>query len=156
MFKLSPLIVFLMLVGAVQGQTKSDLNGTWKMDPAKCEFGSGPAPVPERRTDRISYHEPNLKDTITQMRRGQETTYDMNYLTDGTETNNAVPNGDVKSTAHWEGDTLAIDTKGKIGGHSVTFKDRWTLAPDGKTLILHRRLGTFFGETLQKIVFDRQ
>ena len=156
MFKLSALAVLIMLGGVVQGLAKSDLSGTWKMYPAKSEFGSGPAPVPKSRTDHIVHNDPQLKDTIHQVGRGGETTYDMNYLTDGTETINTPPNGETKSVAHWDGDTLAIDTKGKVGGHNVTFKDRWTLAPDGKTLILHRRLGTFFGETEQKIVFDRQ
>jgi hypothetical protein len=151
--------LFLLLslaaaLGTVQAQAKPDFSGTWKVNLSKSDFGSGPAP--ESRTDKISYEDPNLKDTITQSLRGRETTYDMNYATDGKETTNTVRGTEVKSIARWQGDELVVDTKGSIGGRPLTFNDRWSLASDGKTLTLQRHLVSPMGETDQKIVFDKQ
>lgn len=151
--KLTAFFLFTMSFGA-QAQTKPNLSGTWKMDPAKSTFGGGPAP--KSRLDRISHNEPNLKDTITQDLRGRESTYDMNYSTDGSETSNSVNGTAVKSAAKWEGDELVIDTKGSIMGRSLKFHDRWSLSPDGKTLTLVRHLSNPMGESDQTIVFDKQ
>ena len=146
-------LMFLTLaIGTTQAQNKSDFNGTWKMDAAKSEFGSGPAP--QSRTDRINYADPNLKDTITQNLNGNETTYDMNYTTDGKECDNKVRNNPVKSTARWEGEELVVDSK-VFAIREQNMKDRWTVSADGKTLTLQRHMTGHFN-TDQKIVFEKQ
>jgi hypothetical protein len=67
-----------MAFGLANGQTKPNLNGVWKMDPAKSDFGTGP--VSESRLDKIDIEGVNMKDTITQkLRHRDETTYDMIY-----------------------------------------------------------------------------
>ena len=141
-----------LAIGLAQAQTKSAFNGTWKMDVAKSEFGTGPAP--QSRTDRISYADPNLKDTITQNLRGNETTYDMNYTTDGKECANKVRGNQVKSTARWVGEELLVDSK-VFAIREATMKDRWSVSADGKTLTLQRHMSGAFN-TDQKIVFERQ
>ncbi|MFN7997873.1 MAG: hypothetical protein U0Q18_29910 [Bryobacteraceae bacterium] len=146
--------LMLLTVGLGSIQAKSNFTGTWKMDPAKSDLKSGPAP--EARLDRITYEEPNLKDTITQSMRGRESTYDMNYSTDGTATTNLVRGNQMKSVARWEGEELVVDTKGSVAGRGVTFKDRWSISADGKTLTLQRHLNTPLGEGDQTLVFDRQ
>jgi len=146
------LAVFTMAIGLANAQTKSAFNGTWKMDAAKSEFGSGPAP--QSRTDRITYADPALKDTITQNLGGNETTYDMNYTTDGKECDNKVRGNRVKSTAKWEGEELVVDSK-VFAMREAAMKDRWSVSADGKTLTLLRHMTGAFN-TDQKIVFERQ
>ena len=138
--------------GLAYGQSNT-LNGTWQMNPAKSDFGSGP--VSESRVDRISVEGPNVKDTITQkLRRGLESTYDMNYATDGSESENRVRGTLVKSTAKWDGATLVVDST-VFAFRQEMMNDRWSVSPDGKTLILIRHM-TGPRRADQKIVFDRQ
>jgi hypothetical protein len=147
--------MFLTLVlGIAQAQTRPNLSGTWKVNISKSEFGHGPAP--EARTDIIVHQEPNLKDTITQSNSQGEITYDMNYSTDGKETTNTIRKNEFKSIAHWEGDQLAIESKGSMGGAATTLKDHWSLSADGKTLTLQRHAARTIGSTEQKIVFEKQ
>jgi hypothetical protein len=142
-----------MSCGLANGQTKPDLNGVWKMDPARSDFGSGP--VSESRLDKISLDGVNLKDTIAQkLRNGGETTYDMIYTTDGKECVNHVRGNLVKSTVQWEGQELVIDSK-VFALRQAAIQDRWSLSADGKTITLRRHMtGAVTAE--QTIVFDKQ
>src|ERR1700722_271346 len=100
------LLPLMLACGLAHGQTTPNLNGLWKMDPARSEFNGGPVPV--SRLDKISLDGVNLKDTITQqLQRGPESTYDMIYTIDGKESTNHVRGNLVKSTAHWDGNELA-------------------------------------------------
>jgi len=143
----------ILALAMLEAQTKPNINGVWKMDPAKSDFGSGP--VSESRLDKISYHEPDLKDTITQkLQRGAENTYDMIYSTDGKETTNKVRGNTVNSTARWDGSVLVVDST----VHALREQkmlDRYTLSSDGKTLTLLRHMTGHF-DTDQKIIFEKQ
>jgi hypothetical protein len=151
--RLFPFMFLSLVLGMVQAQTRPNLSGTWKVNMSKSDFGRGPAP--DARTDRIAHQDPNLKDTITQSNQQGEITYDMNYFTDGRETTNTIRKNEFKSVAHWEGDQLAIESKGSLGG-AVTLKDHWSLSEDGKTLTLQRHAARVIGSTDQKIVFEKQ
>jgi hypothetical protein len=142
-----------MATGLVQGQTKPNLNGVWKMDPARSDFSSGP--VSETRLDRISVEGANMKDTISQkLRHREETTYDMIYTIDGKECTNHVNGNLVKATVHWDGDELVIDSK-VYALRNAQIEDRWSLSPDGKTITLKRHMtGAVTAD--QTVIFDRQ
>src|SRR5579862_9368424 len=137
----------------MQGETKSNLAGVWKMDPARSDFGPGPVSV--NRLDKISLDGANLKDTVTQMLRGgKENTYDLNYTLDGKECANHVNGNLVKSTAHWDGEELVVESK-VFAILKAEMNDRWTVSADGKTLTLVRHI-TGARHADQKVVFDRQ
>ncbi len=148
-------IVFplIMAGGLAHGQTKPNLNGGWKMDPARSDFGSGPVSV--SRLDKIVLDGPNLKDTITQkLQRGPESTYDMIYTIDGKECTNHVRGNLVKSTARWDGDELVIDSQ-VFALREAAIQDRWSLSADGKTITLRRHMtGAVTAE--QTLMLDRQ
>jgi len=150
---LFPFMFLTLVLGMAQAQTRPNLSGTWKLNMSKSSFGHGPAP--DARTDKITHEDPNLKDTITQSNQQGEITYDMIYSTDGKETTNTIRKNEFKSTAHWEADQLAIESKGSLGG-PVTLKDRWSLSDDGKTLTLERHAARVIGSTDQKLVFEKQ
>lgn len=142
-----------MAFGLANGQTKPSLNGVWKMDPMKSDFGTGP--VSESRLDKIDIKGVNMKDTITQkVRHRDESTYDMIYTLDGKECTNHVNGNLVKATAHWDGDELVIDSKVFALRHA-DIEDRWSLSADGKTITLRRHMtGAITAD--QKVIFDRQ
>src|ERR1035441_7364315 len=142
-----------MACGLANGQTKPNLNGVWMMDPARSDFGTGPAS--ESRLDKIGLDGVNLKDTITQkLRHGDESTYDMIYTIDGKESTNHGRGNLVKSTARWEGHELVIDSK-VFALRQAAIQDRWSLSADGKTITLRRHMtGAVTAE--QTLIFDRQ
>jgi hypothetical protein len=142
-----------MACGLAPGQTKPNLNGVWKMDPARSDYSTGP--VSESRLDKISLDGPNLKDTITQkIRHRDESTYDMIYTIDGKECINHVNGNVVKSTAQWQGEELVIDSK-VFALRNAAIEDRWSLSADGKTITLRRHMtGAVTAE--QTVIFDRQ
>ncbi|HLY15739.1 MAG TPA: hypothetical protein VKR61_00885 [Bryobacteraceae bacterium] len=146
-------LILIAACGWLQGQIRTSLNGVWKMDPAKSDFGGGP--VSDSRLDRIGIEGSTLKDTITQKLHGApESTYDMIYTLDGKECTNHVRGNLVESTAQWEGEALFVDSKVHTLRMAI-LKDRYTVSPDGKTLTLLRHMsGARNAE--QKIVFDRQ
>jgi len=152
-FMLPFIVPLMMACGLLQGQTKPNLNGTWKMDPAKSDLSTGPAP--ESRLDKITLDGVNLKDNITQkLRRGDASTYDMIYTIDGQECTNHVRGNLVKSAAHWDGEQLVIDSKVFAIRHAA-IEDRWSLSADGKTITLRRHMtGAVTAE--QTLIFDRQ
>jgi hypothetical protein len=143
----------MLTCGLANGQTKPNLNGVWKMDPARSDFSTGP--VSESRLDKINLDGVKLKDTITQkLNRGGESTYDMIYTIDGKECVNHVRGNLVKATARWEGDELVIDSKVFALRHA-DIQDRWALSADGKTITLRRHMtGAVTAE--QTLIFDRQ
>lgn len=147
------LFSLIMACGMANGQTKPNLNGVWKMDPARSDFSTGP--VSESPLDKISLDGVNFKDTITQkLRRGDENTYDMIYTIDGKECTNHVRGNLVKSTARWEGDELAIDST-VFALRRANIQDRWALSADGKTITLRRHM-TGGATAEQTVIFDRQ
>jgi hypothetical protein len=148
-------ILFLLIAacGWANGQTKPNLNGVWKMDPARSDFGAGP--VSESRLDKIDIDGVNLKDTITQkLQHGAESTYDMIYTIDGKECTNHVRGTLVKSTARWEGEELAIDSQ-VFSLREADIQDRWSLSADGKTITLRRHM-TGARTAEQTIILERQ
>ena len=66
-----------------------------------------------------------------------EVTAELKYSTDGKETTNSIRGNEIKSTAKWEGDDLAVAGKGSFQGADITLNDRWSLSADGKTLTIH-------------------
>ena len=151
--KLIVVCVLLAAAGFIQAQNKPDFNGIWKMDPAKSDFGGGP--VSESRLDKIALDGINLKDTLTQkLQHGHETTYDMIYTIDGKECTNHVRGNLVKSTAHWEGSELVIDSK-VFALLKANIQDRWSLSADGKTITVRRHL-TGARNADQVVTLERQ
>jgi hypothetical protein len=67
-----------------------------------------------------------------------------------------VGDNEFKSTMKWDGDDLAVDTKGSFGGTDFTSKDRWTVSSDGKTLTIVRHISSAMGEADMKEVYEKQ
>jgi hypothetical protein len=156
--RMARLFSLALLMGAlaiVPAQAKTDFSGTWKMNASKCDFG--PMPPPDGITEKITHHDPDLKTSVVSTGGPQgDMSYDMTYTTDGKESSNSIAGNDFKSTVTWDGDALAVATKGSIHGTDFTSKDRWTLSEDGKTLTVTQHFSSSMGEADLKMVFDKQ
>src|SRR5579862_3139667 len=128
-------------------QAKPNFSGIWKVNVAKSDFGALPAP--DSRTDQITHQDPDLKVHVSQSGQMGDITYDAIYTTDGKEASNTINGNVFKSTIKWDGDNLAVDTKGSFNGNEFTAKDRWTLSEGGKTMTVQRHLASSMGETDQ-------
>ena len=74
--------------------------------------------------------------------------------TDGKESTFDIGGAAVKATANWEGSTLLVVTKVDVAG--VSYNDRMSLSPDGKTLTSVVRVDTPGGAVDVTVVFDKQ
>jgi len=153
-FRVFSAALLAIACGLLQAQAKPNFSGNWKLNTAKSDFGAMPAP--DSRTYIITHEDPDLKDSYTQSGQMGELTAEMKYSTDGKETTNSVRGNQIKTTAKWDGDELAIAGKTQFNGADVTLSDRWSLSADGKTLTIQRHVNSPLGETNQKIVLEKQ
>jgi hypothetical protein len=135
-------------------QSKPDMNGTWKLNVSKSDFGILPAP--ESRTDVIEYADPEFKITTNVSAANGKQSYTARFTTDGKEGTSTIGQRELKYTAGWEGNALVVNTKTTFNGQDVTIKSVWTLSDDGKTLTQSAHFTTPVGETDQKSVFEKQ
>ncbi len=103
------------------------------MDASKSDFGA--APPPESFVRSIEHNEPVLIMTDNQTSAlGTEKSV-RKYTTDGKEITYEWMGSGVKSSAHWEGDTLVIIGKVDSGGAEIVVTSMLTMSSDGRTLV---------------------
>jgi hypothetical protein len=133
-----------------------NLSGTWALSLTKSSFGEIPGPVSQ--TDTIEQSNPSVKITVDQ-KGGMMGDFDTieALSTDGKEASYAGMGGtEVKSTAHWDGSALVVDSKTEFQGSAVTLKETYTLSPDGKTLTDVTHIDSSMGSFDTTAVFDKQ
>lgn len=132
-----------------------DLNGNWKLNGSKSDFGQFPAP--STLTQKITHAEPKLKVETKMSSDMGDMEFTANYTTDGKEsTNQGFGGSEAKSTAKWDAETLVVETKGSFGDNAYTMKDKLSLSEDGKVLTILRHFSSGMGELDQKIVLEKQ
>jgi hypothetical protein len=148
-------ILAVLAMAALPALAKPNFSGDWKLNAAKSTFGQMPAP--SSMTMKVTHEEPKLTTAIKQSSDMGDFDMQANYTTDGKECTNEVYGGaSMKSTLKWDGDTLAIDSKGQFGDNEFTMSEKWDLSADGKTLTLTRTFKSAMGEGEQKLVLDKQ
>jgi len=110
---------------------KPNLSGNWKIDLTNSDFGG---PGPDSFTRKIEQNGPSLIMADEQTSAAGVEKAVRKYTTDGKETTYQWMGSEVKSTAHWEGDTLVIVGKLDAGGTEVIVNSTLTISADGKTL----------------------
>lgn len=150
-FLLTAAAAFLLAV--TPAMAKTDFSGTWKIVLEKSDFG--PMPAPEKVEQVIEHKENDLKVNITQVGQNGEVKLELNYSTEK-ETTNTFRNAPMKSTAKWDGDKLVVVSKIEFQGNEIVIQDTWSLADEGKTLNMDRKLNTPQGDIEMKQVFTKQ
>ena len=150
------LFLSLLVTGALTAAfAKPNFSGNWKRNASKSDFG--PAPGPSSMTREIKHDEPNLELKTTQVGQQGESTTEAKYTTDGKETINKTPRGDLKGAMKWDGDVLAWDYKVENPqAGQITISDRWTLSEDGKTTTVKTKITGGFGEFERTLVLEKQ
>lgn len=141
-------------LAAMSAYAKPNFSGDWKLNTAKSDFGQFPAP--SGMTQKVAHTEPSVKLATKMSTDNGDFDFESNYSSDGKETSNAFGPNEMKSVAKWDGDALAIETKGDFGGNAIVIKDKWELSTDGKTLTIVRHFSSSQGEMTQKMVLDKQ
>lgn len=132
---------------------KPNFTGEWKLNVQKSEFG--PIPPPTSSTLKIAHADPDLKMSVKQSGEQGDMEFEATYSTDGKETSNTIGPMQTKSTAVWEADVLAVNTKLDAGGTEVKFSQKWTLSEDGKTMKHATHIATAQGEFDMVSVYDK-
>ena len=132
------IVLGLMFAAAAAfAAAKPDFSGTWKLDPARSEFGQMRAPEKMERV--IEHKDPEVKIKTTQSTPNGDRTTDTTYIIDGKEQKQDSPRGVILFTPKWDGEAVVIDSKRTVtvGGQQVeiTGYEKWTLSDDGKALL---------------------
>jgi hypothetical protein len=143
---------------AAQAQPKApDFSGTWELNTAKSDFGPMAQMAPTKATVVVTQTATSIK--LAQSASGPmgEQTITQEFTLDGKESTTDGPNGAViKSTAKPDGDALVINSKIQANGQEFVQTSRYTLAADGKSLMVDRQLAGAMGEIKTKMVFDKK
>src|SRR5579862_5726456 len=115
---------------AAAGQAAPNLSGDWKLNVAKSNYGSFPAPLGATR--KIVHTDPKLVMTTTQKSAQGDITTQLTYTTDGKEVVNKLQSGESKGSAQWIGDKLMIESSREVQGNVLKQKEIWTISADGK------------------------
>ncbi len=129
---------------------KPSMAGFWKLDSAKSDFGSGPAPGKYEAKIAIDGH------VISMQQSTDQGDFEMKVRDDGQETTNEMANMTMKSKMWWEQDVLVGQHVYSGTGFEMTFKDRTTFSPDGKTMTMERVGQMPDGERKMHIVMVKQ
>ena len=148
-------IALLLTALTLTANAKPNLTGTWKLDPAKSEFG--PMPGPSSMTRVIDHNDPAMAVKTTQAGQRGEFTTELKYTTDGKESVNTTRMGEVKSMVAWDGDTLVVKYKlNTPNAGELNFEERWEVEGGGKSMTVKTKV-TGAGEPMnRKMVFTKE
>jgi hypothetical protein len=170
--KMSKVWALMALAGAMAipaAAQRPDLSGTWKLNVAKSLL-AGDHPDKDyqltkiivqkasliRQTD-IAMHVsmmniplPDSKVTMELAANGQE------VETNGASPFPGMPGVKMKVVAEWQGGTLLVTEAGRTFGGLSTTQRRYFLSDDGLQLIELIEGHSGFGDTAQRLVFEKQ
>jgi hypothetical protein len=155
-------VTFAAAVFAVPGFAQnSKLNGAWKLDNSKSEFGQFPPPASE--TDTIQVTGTDFKQQVTSASQRGTQTYTRACAINGQETDLTPdnPNAHIgpvlldKITCGWDGSSLVVTEGAKMQGAELTDKLTFSVSDDGNTMTMtsHITSATINGD--RKLVYDR-
>src|SRR5260370_39204006 len=95
-------IVCVSLATTSVAGKKPALNGTWRLNAAKSDFGGGPKP--KSFVVRVEIREPKLRMDVSETSwDNQEQKYTMELKTDGTPVTNQDAQKPISDSARWDG-----------------------------------------------------
>ena len=115
---------------------RADFTGEWELN---LERSLLRGPTPKRIAMEIEHREPRLVQRIVFTNaEGTEKRMIFEYKS-GAETTNSLGGAPARTSAHWEGEELVIETRVMTPCREVHFKDHWSLSGDGQTLTMAHR-----------------
>jgi hypothetical protein len=147
-------LIALFLLAVTAHAAPPNLSGEWRLNVAKSNYGSFPAP--QSLVRKIIHSGANLSLSSLQKGAQGEVTSQYNYPTDGKEVTNKVQGGESKGSAQWIGDKLMIESAREVQGATLKQKEIWSLSADGKLLTIDAHVSLPNGEFDVKQVFEKQ
>lgn len=158
---MAAIVASLPMIGLMaQASTHPSFAGTWVLDVAK----SDPGPMtPASASYTIVQRGDTLITDRESTQPGADTPTKSHLVVgvDGKAWKNMLPVAgeslEATSTVTWDKDAMVMHTSGTIQGTDVDQLDRWTLSPDGKTLLIHRSVSVGGAEQASgNLVFNRK
>jgi len=145
-----------------QAQQKANFAGTWKLNPAKSDFG--PIPVPDSRTDVISQTDAAITEAVDSTGEQGEEKYTLTLTPDGQEKTIAAdsPASHIgmltlqKISSAWQAGGLAVTENAQYDQNDVLIKSNYTLSADGNTLTIASHATSSMGDVDFAYVFEKQ
>jgi hypothetical protein len=159
-------IVLAMTLAAVAQQ--GNLSGTWKLNLA-TSFMGGDHPAPDYELTKVlsqegqTIHQTDIAKHVSIMNIPlPDTNAKTDLTTDGQEHDMQAPGAfpgmppaKLKVTAEWQGNTLLVMERNAGGGSPSSTERRYFLSEDGNHLIELVEGHNGFGDTEQRLVFDK-
>jgi len=133
-----------------------NFSGIWKMDPARSDFG------PQTPPESAEYVVRHVGATISFNYTQDGKTMRVDLIPDNEERiSSTTAETAVWTKSYWSGSVLVIESRerqrfGTQAGTGIGWTSRWSLSPDGKELLIEKKLHTSDGEFTQKVVFVKQ
>jgi hypothetical protein len=139
----------------------SKLNGTWKLNAAKSDFGQFPPPASE--TDAIAINGADFKQQVSSESARGKSQYTRACTIDGKETSLTPdnPNAHIgpvvlsKISCGWDGSALVITEGFQMQGSDGTDKLTYSVSADGQTLTLSSQITSAAMNANRKMLYDR-
>ena len=143
---LTTTLLLVLVSSAAFATDHHALNGTWRLIPARSEFGGEPAI--QTGTVTIGYRDRNIYISKNFTFDGRNQTVNYQSSTDG-RINSSIHEGQsFKTKARWEGNELvATSTQ-----DNITTVERYRLNPDGTLMLTTERAG----RPTATLLFERQ
>jgi ketosteroid isomerase-like protein len=159
-------LLFLGLTTAapIPAQTRPNLSGVWKLDPARSRLIGGAArdsgtPPAENWswTWRIDHREPRISVAVNITNPRGTRDFSFTCTTDGSQCINHLPslNEVRRSTASWDGNVLVMKTKADTHEGAFDALDRIYTLDNGKTLVFDRVVTDVRGARDSRQVFRK-
>ena len=146
--------LLLTLVLGAQKSPRPNLSGVWDLVLDKSDFGK--MPPPRSVLNIIEHKEPFLQVNSTMVLPQGKYTALFKYRSTGAQDANDSYGATMTSWSKWFGSEFVIEGEVVAGNKFVRFKERWSLADGGKTLINNRIMYMPTGEVPQKLVFAKK
>ena len=159
--KISVLLFAVAVFALPSVAQNSKLNGTWKLNVAKSDFGQFPPPASE--TDVITVNGADFKQHVTSESARGTSQYTRACTIDGKETvlSPDNPNAHIgpvlldKIQCAWDGGSLVVTEGAKMQGSELTDKLTFSASDDGSTMTLTSHITSATMNADRKMVYDR-
>lgn len=131
----------------------ADFSGTWKLVPAKSDFGKAAAPQGQEITVRQTGDLLAVHSALTDHRGETKSSYAIDAT--GKDVENVIRGNRVLSHAGWIGGILIVKSQTEVQNLSIKTSDEWQMDADGKTLTIARVAQSPQGELRQRFVYEK-
>ena len=132
-------------------------SGTWKLNPAKSDFGALPEEFRPTAITRVMKHVGNSLAMETEQTQGGNTQKSTVALKlDGSESVNQMMGAEVKSVAKMNGAAIEVFTKRPAGDMLLEITEKDSLNASGQLIVDTQIGGTPLGVIVTKYVFEKQ